>query len=242
MRGSAGAPQATARRSDHAPAQQIAARGPDRAARVGDRDRLALGSRATPPAHPVTTRPPRRSSRRRSSPPPRAKSTTPVAGECRAAIPVACGSISRSSSGPIRRSPGPRSPVPAAPARRAPPARPRRSRRSPCRSSPSDPVLVAVGVELARARDAQPGLQRAGPVVDPRRGSRRWSCRSGGPRSSARARAPPPAGRRGAAPAPSPSARPTIPAPTTTTSHSRRRLGRSGSRRHPRDAIRRASR
>ena len=96
-----------------------------------------------------------------------AKSTTPVSGEWSAAIPRACGSISRSPSASTRRRPGTSF------------ARPRRSSSSSRRQLrlvarddqlaallERDAVLLAVGVQVARALHAQPRLERAGRVVD----------------------------------------------------------------------------
>ena len=89
-------------------------------------------------------------------------------GECSAATPRACGSISAISSGLdppqagnlVGRARGAR-------ARRAGPARPRRRRRSACRPlRASIPRSLAVGVEQAGALDAEPRLQRARLVVD----------------------------------------------------------------------------
>ncbi len=131
MRGSAGAPQAAARRSDQAPAQQIAAA----ALVVPVRWAIEIESPSgdsEPAAHPVTTRPPRRSSSAAKLAATRAKSTTPVSGEWSAAIPVACGSISRSSSGPIRRSPGTSF------------SRPLRSSSSSAASSPSSVATITL--------------------------------------------------------------------------------------------------
>ena len=139
-----------------------------------------------------------------------AKSTTPVAGECRASIPAACGSSSRSRSGPIRSSPG------------TPLAVPRRSSSSSRGSSsglrrddhlavpPSlDPALVAVVVQRRRALDAEPRLQRAGRVVDAGvDDAARVAALVGGgrrPRAPARRRSRP--GDATAAPAPSPARR-----------------------------------
>ena len=94
-------------------------------------------------------------------------------------------------------------------------------RRSACRSARSGmPALVAVGVELARALDAEARLQRARLVVDAGVDRRRWSgpvwwrpIASSG--SSTQRRAP---GRR--ASSSRATARPRMPPPTTTRSHS----------------------
>jgi hypothetical protein len=119
MRGSGDAPAATASRSDHPPAHTTAAR-----PRVAPRAWVRLidlpAVEIAPTAHPVETVAPARArseaSERATSP----KSTTPVAGECRAEIPAAWGSISRSTSASIRRSPG----TPLAAARRSSSSRP----------------------------------------------------------------------------------------------------------------------
>ena len=97
------------------------------------------------------------------------KSTMPVAGECSAAIPVACGSISARPAASTRRRPG------------TPLALPRRSSSSRRPSSPGvdrDDELaaaldghaarLAVGVEAAGALDAELRLRGAGRVVDAR--------------------------------------------------------------------------
>ena len=57
-------------------------------------------------SQPVTIAPPAASTSAAKAVATRAKSTTPVAGECRAATPRACGSISAISSAPTRRRPG----------------------------------------------------------------------------------------------------------------------------------------
>jgi len=69
--------------------------------------------------------------------------TTPVAGEWRAAIPRACGSISRSSSRSIRRSPG------------TPLARPRRSSSASRGSSASRVATITLPVRRASMRRSE---------------------------------------------------------------------------------------
>ena len=119
-----------------------------------------------------------------------AKSTTPVSGECRAATPRACGSISRDLIGPDPAQAG-HLVLPAAAlelvepgssdlvggddqlaARGAPRSRARRSRR---RAAARPRRRAAPSASRARSRC--------------RRGSRRWSGRSGGPPAGPRARA-----------------------------------------------------
>ena len=98
---------------------------------IASRPPIASNERTS---QPMISRPPACSSSAASDAATTVKSTTPVAGECRAETPAACGSISRSSSGPTRREP--RHPVRGsrgARARRVAAARLARSRRSPCR-------------------------------------------------------------------------------------------------------------
>ena len=139
----------------------------------------------------------------------------PVSGECRPAIPRACGSSSSMPAASIRRRPG------------TPLALPRRSsssRRSSSEASVATitlpqrscamPRCVAVLVQLARALHAQARLQRAGHVVDAgvdhaRSCGRSGACRA---RPRARARTPTPAGC--GAISSRATARPTIPPPT----------------------------
>ena len=114
---------------------------------------------------PVQDAPP--ASRRQRRAATAAKSTTPVSGEWSAGHPAACGSISRSSSAPRRRSPG------------TPLARPRRSssssagelalvarRRSACRSAQRRSPCSSQNRTARGALDAEPGLERARRVVD----------------------------------------------------------------------------
>ncbi len=166
MRGSGSAPAATARRSAHEPAQKtalVASSSPSPWRSRIERE-PALVARTS---QPVTTSPPaaRKSSAKARATAP--KSTIPVCGECRAATPAACGSIS---------------PIPSASTRR----RPATPFALPRRSSSSRPAHLGVGggddqlaaalegdaagfavlVHGGGASHAELGLQRARRVVD----------------------------------------------------------------------------
>ena len=139
MRGSGSAPAATARRSARAPAQQIAWPASVTPREWEIRSERPAGT-SSPTSQPVSIVPP---AARRSSAKARAtarKSTIPVAGECRAATPAACGSTSRMPSASRRRRPG------------TPFALPRRS----SSSSPASSASVEATISLPQRSKGMP--------------------------------------------------------------------------------------
>ncbi len=131
MRGSAGPPASTARRSARAPAAKTAKR-----ARVSPRAcrramRPSLWPTPLTPA-PVATGTPRPASSSASAPATSPKSTIPVTGECSADSPTQWGSTSAISSRDSRRSPG------------TPFSRPRRSSSSSGASSLSSRATISL--------------------------------------------------------------------------------------------------
>ena len=97
-----------------------------------------------------------------------AKSTIAVAGECSAAIPAACGSISRraaASSAPQARDAVGGAATLELVERRQLGAVERDDQLAA--ALVREPARLAVAGQLARARDAEPGLERTGRVVDP---------------------------------------------------------------------------
>ena len=100
MRGSALAPAATASRSAQAPAQKMAWPASCRSLRVGQTQRHRVLGSTSSTSQPVSDRAARVEQRRgRSARATAAKSTIPVLGECRAAIPRAWGSSARDALG-----------------------------------------------------------------------------------------------------------------------------------------------
>ena len=169
IRTSGRAPDASASRSDHAPAQATARRAGTREPSASDGLDLvvALDQRAHPgAAAELAAVGLDVARRRRAATAP--KSTIPVFGECSADRPRAAGSIAGISSGPSRCSPC----TPLARARRSSSS----SRGRSSRPHGDDELAAALGASIpwsaqysysrGRALHAQPRLQRAGRVVD----------------------------------------------------------------------------
>ena len=166
IRGSRGAPQLTASRSAQGPAQKIACRAASCRGRGSDPRRRTTAARTAPQRRRGRSRPWIAASRANDAAT-APKSVTPVAGECRAATPTAPGSISASSSAPIRCSPG--TPL-AVPRRRssssAGSSDVRRRDHHLARAGVLNAGGVAVGIELPCPLDAEARLEAAGRVGD----------------------------------------------------------------------------